>query len=115
MPRWASRLTLEIMNVAFESVGITNLSDDDCCAILAWFNNEKGSTEEVVYNRKLNRDLLIAQQRLNLFGGEVPNRKLVVQLNNFRHELENKKDYPDWFRKIEIKYGLKPAKKERLL
>ena len=97
--------------IALDSIGITELSDDDCCMLLAWFHNKKGSTEEVIYNPKLNRDIFIAQKRLNLFCCAVPNEKLVARFNDFFHELKINKDYPDWFRKIEIKYGLEPSER----
>ena len=53
-----------------EEAGIKMLSDERCCQLLAWVLELGGYTEESTHNFKLNQDILIAQKRLNILGGE---------------------------------------------
>ena len=93
--------------LALDKIGVSNLSDDECCQLLVWFHNDRGRSEDSVHNWALNRDLKIAQQRLNVFGGENPNVELLCKFNEFREELEQSENKPDWFSIIEQKYNLK--------
>ena len=66
-----------LLNTA-EEAGIKMLSDERCCQLLAWVLELGGYTEESTHNFKLNQDILIAQKRLNVLGGETPNTEIVT-------------------------------------
>ncbi|MCL2625158.1 MAG: hypothetical protein FWD31_15975, partial [Planctomycetaceae bacterium] len=58
--------------LALDKIGVSNLSDDDCCRLLAWLHHDRGGSEAPVHHWALQRDIQVAQQRLNLCGGERP-------------------------------------------
>lgn len=94
-----------------ESAGIKMISDDHCCRLLAWLYAYGGGNEAVTMNMKLNRNILIAQKRLNLNGGEVPNTQLLPALQSYIHEVEPimngaKIPHPQWAYDICDYYGL---------
>ena len=91
--------------LALDKIGASALSDDDCCRLLAWLHYDKGSSEAPVYDFALHRDIRIAQQRLNIFGGEVPNVELLSKMQTYCRELESP-DKPEWFTQILGKYKL---------
>jgi hypothetical protein len=91
--------------LALDKIGVTALSDDDCCMLMAWFGVYGCLSEESVCNWKLNKDIRIAQQRLNMFGGQVPNGELLEKANEYKAEL-SAKDKPDWCLEIERKYKI---------
>ena len=93
--------------LALDKIGVSGLSDEQCCQLLAWMHDDRGCSEDPVHNWALNRDIKIAQQRLNLYGGQVPNGELIPLFNQFREELENAGDEkPDWYLQIITKYNL---------
>jgi hypothetical protein len=96
--------------LALDRIGVSALSDDQCCQLLAWLHNDKGSNEASVHHWALNRDIQVAQQRLNIYGGENPNGELMGLFNEYRQELETAKKKPEWFDAIETKYNLKKEK-----
>ena len=89
-----------------DKIGVSNLSDDDCCRLLAWLHYDRGCSEEPVHNWALGRDIKIAQQRLNIYGGEIPNDKLLGRFQGFCRELEQPDKKPEWFIEIVRKYKL---------
>jgi hypothetical protein len=91
--------------LALDQIGVTGLSDEDCCRLLAWFGVFGCQTEESVNNWKLNKDIQIAQHRLNMFGGQTPNLDLLLVVNSFRAELTDG-NKPDWCIEIEKKYNI---------
>jgi hypothetical protein len=98
--------------LALDKIGASSLTDDACCQLLAWLNYDRGESEAPIYKWALNRDIKIAQQRLDLFGGETPNVDLVVKFNQYRQELTQSDAKPAWFTDIEIKYGLDDSNKK---
>jgi hypothetical protein len=89
------------------------LSDDFCCQLLAFTLNFGGSLEAVVMNPKMNAEIMSAQKRLNIYGGESPNVKLVPLLQKYITESSlkvikiNDKYYPpQWFYDICDRYEL---------
>jgi hypothetical protein len=92
---------------AFESVGIKLLSDDFCCQLLAWLNVYGDGVENIVLDVKLRTDILEAQRRLNLFGGEIPNVDLLPKLQEYIKSISDFKKPPEWVKELEKKYGLK--------
>ena len=92
--------------LALDKIGASSLTDDDCCMLLAWMHHDRGQTE-FLDNFALVRDIKIAQQRLNIYGGEIPNINLIQQFQKFCKELEQMNGVmPQWFTNIETKYEL---------
>jgi hypothetical protein len=67
-----------------------------------------GNTEAVVYNEKLRIDIMEAQRRLNCYGGEIPNQKLVEKLQKYSSDFGdwNLREEPSWVSEIKIRYDL---------
>ena len=63
--------------------------------------------EKVVKDVSLNGDILIAQQRLNIYGGETPNVELVVKMQRFIKELKVSGEQCMWLNEICKRYNLK--------
>jgi hypothetical protein len=87
-----------------EQCGLKIVSDDKCCRLLAWLLVHGGGNEAVTVNLKLNADVLEAQKRLNLFGGERPNTELLPLLQAYIKEAETSN--PDWIADLCKYYGL---------
>jgi hypothetical protein len=96
--------------LALDKIGVSSLSDEQCCQLLAWLHYDKGLNEATVHHWALNRDIQIAQQRLNIYGGQAPNGELIGRFNEYRQELEASEAKPEWFDAIEEKYKLKKEK-----
>jgi hypothetical protein len=92
------------LDEAFRSIGMNMLSDDLCCKLLAYTYVMGGGNEAVVYNVKMNTDIKIAQDRLNLHGGEVPNQELLPLLQQRIKELEKDMEKCEWLDQIIIRY-----------
>jgi hypothetical protein len=107
-------------------VGIKILSDDDCCRVLAWLYTYGGGREATVHDNHLRDDIFEAQKRLNIFGGETPNR-LIFLMKKYISEItggngvsffigEDHEAYdryrnpPEWVFQLEKKYGIKSVK-----
>lgn len=88
--------------------GLKIISDDFCCKLLAWLYVFGAETEMVTYNVKLRTDIQEAQKRLNVFGGEIPDKKLAGKLRSYMKECGDyfKPSRPAWADEIEIRYGL---------
>ena len=84
--------------------GIKIVSDDKCCRILAWTYVHGGGNESTTVNLKLNADILEAQKRLNLFGGECVNAELLPTLQAYIKEAETSN--PQWIADLCKYYGL---------
>lgn len=80
------------------------VSDDKCCRILAWLYVHGGGNEATTVNLKLNADILEAQKRLNLFGGEQPNSELLPLLQAYIKDAETSN--PEWVSDLCYYYGL---------
>ena len=97
-----------------EQAGIKVLSDARCCQLLAWVLDIGGYTEESTHNIKLNQDIHIAQRRLNITGGAIPNIELITIFQKYHSELLNylnkKTKKPQWLIDFENYYRLKPYK-----
>lgn len=97
-----------LLEISF-SCGLKILSDDFCCKLLAWLYMFGGANEAVAYNKKLNTDILHAQKRLNIYGGEVCNNDLLPLL---KQRLKECGDYfkpvlPEWIHEIDDRYEIK--------
>jgi len=65
-----------------------SLTDDFCCKLLAWLYVFGGGQEAPVFNGRMNVDIAIAQSRMNAYGGEVPNVRLLPTLRRYVRDLE---------------------------
>jgi tRNA(Ile2) C34 agmatinyltransferase TiaS len=92
------------MLLTAESAGIKIVSDDKCCRLLAWLYVHGGGNEAVTVNLKLNADILEAQKRLNLYGGERVNVELLPTLQEYIRQAESSN--PDWIAELCKYYGL---------
>jgi hypothetical protein len=79
---------LKDMEDAFNSIGTTMFSDDFCCKLLAWVYIFGGGNEAVTLNKTMHDTIKVAQDRLNLHGGEVPNAKLLPLLQRYMKEAD---------------------------
>ena len=69
-----------------EQCGLKLISDDFCCKLLAWVYAFGAETEMITYNVKLRTDISSAQKRLNIFGGEIPDKELSEKLRGYIKE-----------------------------
>lgn len=74
-------------NEALQSAGITPLSDDTCCRLLAILYLFGGERSEFTRHDRLTTDLRYAQRRLRLLGGETPDGALTPVLRRYVSEL----------------------------
>lgn len=93
----------KLVNTA-EQCGIKIVTDDMCCKLLAWVYVKGAYTELTTYNVKLRIDILTAQKRLNVLGGEIPDSKLSEKFRKYTKELEE--ENADWLDEFNRNYGL---------
>lgn len=107
-----SNSLLKDMEEAFGKVGMTMYSDDFCCKLLAWVYIFGGGNEMVTQNRRMFEEITIAQDRLNLKGGEIPNGKLLPLLQQYMREAEHHErgvNPAEWVNTdINARYNIKP-------
>lgn len=87
-PDERARQTYHDMIHTCENAGIKIISDIHACQLLAWVYAYGGANEAVIFNVKLNENILLAQRRLNVYGGEIVNPKLFEMLQGFLKEVE---------------------------
>jgi len=97
----------KLMNTASQC-GIKIITDDFCCKLLAWVYMFGAETEMVIYNVALKTDIQEAQKRLNVLGGEIPNRELCNKVRAYIKECGEyyKPIRPKWVNEIDSKYGI---------
>ncbi len=84
-----------------ENAGIKVISDDHCCRLMAWLYAYGGGVEAVLFNVKMNEHIMLAQKRLNINGGEIPNLATFGLLKSYLNDVEQvlrKKttEHPAW-------------------
>ncbi len=97
---------------AFQSIGSTMMSDDFACKLLAYVYHMGGGNEAVVHHEGLNAGIAVAQQKLNLFGGEKPNTKMLPSLQSRIREIESLDDKTPWLHEIFDRYNLNKSNKK---
>lgn len=99
-----------------EQCGLKIISDDFCCKLLAWVYAFGAETEMITYNVKLRTDISLAQKRLNIFGGEIPDKGLSEKLRGYIKECGDyfKPNRPQWVDEIESRYNIGKKKKNDL-
>jgi hypothetical protein len=63
--------------------------------------------EAVVMNTALSGAILAAQKRRNIFGGEVPDQKLVPVMLSYLDSIKDFDNPPEWVPELEKEYGVK--------
>lgn len=91
--------------------GLKVISDDFCCKLLAWLYVYGGERESVLYNVKLRAEIMYAQSRLNLHGGEVPDAELSSRLRQYVNECGSYSHpaRPCWMDEIDKRYGIRTS------
>lgn len=89
--------------------GIKILSDDFCCKLLAWLCMFGGEKEATTQNNKMRTEILYAQKRLNIYGGEVVNKDLLPLLKQRMKEcgIGGEPRLPEWIGEIDGRYNFK--------
>ena len=87
-----------------ELAGLKIISDDWCCKLLAWLLVYGRGNESVVQNNKLFVDIITAQTRLKIKGGEMPDAELAVVMRKYVDEINLK--VAKWIEEIEEKYNV---------
>lgn len=97
-----------LLETAF-SCGMKLISDDFCCKLLAWVYVFGGGRENTTQNIKMRSEILYAQKRLNIVGGEICNRELLPILKERVKECGTffKPALPKWIDEIDSRYGIK--------
>lgn len=99
----------EKLTEAADQCGLKIISDDFCCKLLAWVYMFGAETEMITYNVKLRTDISSAQKRLNIFGGEIPDKELSEKLRGYIKECGDyfKPLRPQWVDEIDRRYNIK--------
>ena len=105
------------------SAGIPIISGDECCRLLAWLYIYGGGHEQCVVDERLRNAIFYAQQRLNINGGEAPDKELTPVLQGYINSIEeraikhhNTKDYddpPEWVLALEKKWNIKSYRSKK--
>lgn len=94
-----------------EGAGIKPLTDNTCCKLLAVLYVFGGDREEFTHHNKLLADIGYAQKRLNISGGETPDRELLPELQKYIHELtpdgiQGEWRKPQWVLELMSRYNI---------
>ena len=92
---------------AFNQVGASMMGDEFAAKLLAYVYVMGGGNEAVCFHEGLHAGIRIAQQKFNLYGGEVPSVEGVRLLQKYIPELEKKELHCPWLSEIEKRYNLK--------
>lgn len=89
--------------------GLKIISDDFCCKLLAWLYVYGGGREETTQDGKMRDEIIYAQSRLNLYGGEAPDKELSGRLRQYIDECGpvSHPARPCWVDEIDKRYGIK--------
>lgn len=93
---------------AFNQVGASMMSDEFAAKLLAYVYVCGGGNEMVVYHEGLNAGIAIAQQKFNIFGGEIP-KPYAMMIKWYVTELEIAEDTGfkvDWIEEINKRYNV---------
>lgn len=93
---------------AFNKVGASMMTTAFAAKLLAYVYVRGGGNEAVVYNEALNAGIAIAQRKMRILGGEVPDRRALATIPVYIRELEKKGDDTPWLKEIYERYRLRP-------
>lgn len=91
---------------AFNQLGLSMMTDDFAAKLLAYVYVMGGGNESVTLHEGLHAGIRIAQQKFNLYGGEVPSLVGIKLLQRYIPELERKELHCPWLSEIEKRYNL---------
>jgi hypothetical protein len=94
---------------AFNQIGTSMQTDGFSCKLMAYVLQMGGGNEAVVHHPGLNAGIQIAQQKLGLYGGCVPNIKLLALFQKYNKELERDMEKCEWLHEIYERYDLTPT------
>ena len=89
------------------------LSGDKCCQLLAWVSVYGGGHEQAVLDERLRNAILYAQQRLNINGGEAPDRELIPIMAGYIRSVADYDKPPEWVLALEKEYSIKSYRKNK--
>lgn len=95
---------------AFKSIGSSMMSDDFASKLLAYVYVMGGGNEAVTLHEGLNAGINIAQEKANIKGGEIPDRNMMLLIQQRIRELEETMDDTEWLTEIFTRYNLDPKK-----
>jgi hypothetical protein len=98
---------LEQLHRTAETAGFHIISDDHCCQLLAWLYVYGGGNEQVVLDKVLNTNIMEAQRRLNIYGGDIPDLKLLGELQKYILSITDLNQPPGWVSELEERYRIK--------
>lgn len=98
------------METMFNKIGGSLMSDDFATKLLAWFHYSKGCNEMVVMDILLNPAIKLAQKKLNIYGGKIPNSKLIKLWSKYCKELKENLIKTPWLSELTDRYGKKILK-----
>lgn len=94
------------LEASFNQFGASMMQDDFSAKLLAYVYVMGGGNEAVTLHQGLHAGIRIAQQKFNLYGGEVPSAVGVRLLQKYIPELERKELHCPWLIEIEKRYNL---------
>lgn len=94
---------------AFKSIGTSMLSDDFAAQLLAYTYVMGGGNEAVTLHQGLHAGIMIAQEKFNIKGGEVPDSNCVKLIAKYIKELERAELCTPWLWDIFKRYNLNTA------
>ena len=89
------------------SAGIQMISTDKCCRLLAWLLIYGGGCAQVTTNWKLHNDIMYAQKRFNIYGGEIPGSEFIPIFQDYVNLVTNRENPPEWVILLEKEYKFK--------
>lgn len=95
---------------AFKSIGSSMMSDDFAAKLLAYVYVMGGGNEAVTLHEGLNAGINIAQEKANIKGGEIPDRNMMLLIQQRIRELEKDMNDTEWLPEIFTRYNLDPKK-----
>ena len=93
---------------AFNIIGTSMMKKDYAAKLLAYLYKYGGGNEAVVYHQRMNADIMIAQEKFNIKGGQVPDMEGVILLQKYIKELNAEKEdlSTPWLWEIYLRYDL---------
>lgn len=98
---------------AFNQIGASMMNNEFAAKLLAYLYVMGGGNEAVVLHQGLNAGIMIAQQKFNLKGGEIPSAEGVKLIQQYIKELEATMEDTPWLQEIFTRYHLDPKKVNR--
>ena len=86
--------------------GMPLISENKCCQLMAWLYIYGGANEQVVFDERLRYSIFYAQKRLNIIGGEIPDQKLLLVLQNYIKSITDYKNPPEWVIDLEKEFKI---------